>query len=779
MQLMTWALGRLGSRFSLMFEPYQKRVRHSAVGRFLDEPVDLKVGLVEPDGVERILPFSRHGEMLHNPEQFERINSITFRGYSPGYRLRFELNIHSVFYPQSERLCLLPVYYLEMRVSPAKEVRRSPQVGPTPKKVKLFVRLDRPHTTIRASVDQTDAKDDSAIGMARGRAKIDLSYESRLSPSQDPYDARPAATRAGMSANASSVSVNERIVSLNPGCQVDADGKGLSLELPVTAIGSGIKWRLVWGAHCGDSLLNVDSKDGHYTGRFRYTRYWPDLDAVIDEAVRSRDDWLAHSRRFEKLLDQAPLQTAQRHLVNQSFQSFLTNTFWCDLIPDFGQRDATAGDNPGGPEPREWFSVWDGSRCCHATVNVEYNVSMVYLALWPRLLALQLDQWGDYGKPHGQSSGSYLSHDVGAGFNVTGQAYPHDLPVEENCNFLLLMQAYSHWTGDLEPAKRSADLIERLARYLIWTDRDSSGFPSHGTVSAIEDAGPATQYGRMPTALAVKRLAAIQAAGDLLARVDRPELAKQCASLVASDAEKINQKAWLGDHYCVCVDKSVAGIRDVWTGHALAYETMPGWDAYSIYTGHGLLLPTMIGQPILLDRSNLRADLRNAARETLGAYGCGHSSTEIESVWISQNLWRDHLMHYLGSSNEAFAQPYWDLQVVSNTHDQSLGYSDAYVNNNLSFSPRGVTSIGYLLAYPRLVIDRLAPQDARVSVNPDRHFAQRWPLLPLADWKAGKIPVCVVDPTGRVTIEGESDPVTILGDTRGDPPARKSPRMIG
>lgn len=116
-------LARLGSRFSLFFEPHHRQVRHSALGRFLEEPMDLMVGLVEPGGVHRVLPFCRDGELLHNTEQFERLNSITYRGCSPGYGLRFEFNVHSVFYPQAEKLCTLPAFYLEMWLNPAPRVR--------------------------------------------------------------------------------------------------------------------------------------------------------------------------------------------------------------------------------------------------------------------------------------------------------------------------------------------------------------------------------------------------------------------------------------------------------------------------------------------------------------------------------------------------------------------------------------------------------------------------------------------------------------------------------
>ena len=73
MQSMTWTMSRLGSRFNLLFEPYKNRVMHSALGRFLDQPLDLMVGLVEPDGTQRVLPFTLKGEPLANPEQFERM----------------------------------------------------------------------------------------------------------------------------------------------------------------------------------------------------------------------------------------------------------------------------------------------------------------------------------------------------------------------------------------------------------------------------------------------------------------------------------------------------------------------------------------------------------------------------------------------------------------------------------------------------------------------------------------------------------------------------------
>lgn len=719
MQLMTWTLARLGSRFNLRFEPHHRRVTHSALGRSYEQPIDLMVGLVEPDGTERIMPFTTRGTPLHNPEQFERLNSITFRGYSERYRLRFEFNVHSVFYPQNESLCVMPVFYMEMRVSPSRPLHGSTPAGPTPESVTLFIRLNRPDTHIRATIPPDSTPVDDAPP-AHG-AKIDLTYQA-------------ASSDAGTD---QAIEVHERIESLNTECATESDGKGLTLNLPVTETGSGIKWRLVWGAHCAQPVPDVGAQPDAQPARFRYLKYWHDLDAVMDGALRLRDDQLAHSRRFEKLIDQTPLTMAQRHLLHQSFQAFLDNTSWCDL------------DN-GAP----WFSVSDGYPRHDGYIDVGYATSMLYLAFWPGLLAMQLNQWADFLEPHPSSDGRYMRTPTADNPDTADLHHP----VNTSSEYLLLLQAYAHWTGDLAGARTHADLIQHLAKYLAWTLDHPEG-DSH-----------------KDTALAIKRLAALQGAYDLLGRIGDDEPVDNIPRLVESQIASLEQNAWLGDHYAtglVTSGNNTPTTTD-WADQATPFVETPGWDAYSIRTGDGLLLPAMTAQPLLLDPSRLRIDLPNACRETLTAYGCGVTSDDIEDVWISRNLWRDHLSRYIGCAHTTTRpQRYWDLQVMCNTHAQSRGYCETYVGHDLSFNPRGAVSFGNLLAYPGLVIDRLAPGGTRISVEPERHYAQRWPLLALADWKAGKIPVCVVDAEGRVTVEGESDPIIIHGDET------TSPQVIG
>lgn len=742
MQLMTWPVGRLGSRFGLLFEPYRRRVMHSALGRFFDEPLDLAVGLVEPDGTERVLPFTRTGKPLYNCEQNARFNSITYRGYSEAANLRFELNFHSVFFPQHERMCLLPAIYVELRVTWAKQVRwRSRMVEPLDR-VKLFIRLNRPGTTITSS-----------------EGRIDLSYNVPLEPRYVPSDdgsrgaLGPSSKPSGKSPPIARVS--ERMVSLNPGARPVRDehgGAGLELDLDVRGEGSGVKWRLVWGAHTSDKVLNVRGR----RGEFRYVRYWPNLDAVLQYAIDHRDQNLLQSRQFEKLMEQGPLYRTHWHLIVLGFQSYLTNTWWCDL--DDGS---------------DWYSVMEGTSMYHGTVDVEYNVSLLYLSLWPALLGKQLEQWSCNATEHGESGGRIVNHDFGRGVSLNGPEYDHPMPVEENSNFLLLLQTYVHWTGEAALIDRHAKFVRRLADYLIWTDRDDSGFPSEGTANTIDDGTPAIQFSRKQTYLAIKRVAALEAAGDLLDRAGDHEPAERCRLIASEAALKIEQAAWREDHYIICTDHDATGVIDAWTGQPLPIGGLKGWDGYSLYTANGLLLPQMIGQPIAFTVDRLKRDMTHALRETMTHYGCSHCSGDTTNVWISQNLWRDHIARYFELRLTDCAPRYWDMLVMSNTGENSFGYIDTYVGNELAFYPRGATAFGFYLAGPRLVIDRLG--GTYISVNPDRHKPQRWALLPLADWAANRVPICVVDADGDARIEGEIEPVKILGS----PHVKADQNLIG
>jgi hypothetical protein len=123
---------------------------------------------------------------------------------------------------------------------------------------------------------------------------------------------------------------------------------------------------------------------------------------------------------------------------------------------------------------------------------------------------------------------------------------------------------------------------------------------------------------------------------------------------------------------------------------------------------------------------------------------------------------------YLHVRWKSSASHYWDMQVMCNTHLQSKGFVDAYITDNLAHYPRGVTALGYLLAGPRLIMDKLAPGagGTYITIDPDRTSPARFPLMPLADWKAGKVPIAVVTEEGEVRIESEIDRIIVHGQDK-------------
>jgi len=738
MQLMSWMLGRLGSRFSLFFEPHHRRVMHSALGRLLDRPLDLAVGLIEPNGTERVLPLSREGAGFTDVEQFERMNSITFRGHASHLGLRFEFNVHAVFYPGEEGLCAMPAFYLECRVNPSPRAVDVPRGGTRPERVRLVLRVGRPETRITTS----------------GASRIELAYRAPLEA--EGLDGQ----RVGLERD---VEVVERIQSLNEGCEATREGRGLTLELPVTEVGSGMKWRLVWGAYCGEPVTEVEVDGRTRQGWFHYTDWWADLDEVMEEAIRSRDYRLSLSRRFEKLMDETSLDPAERHLLHQGFQAQLASGWWLNL---------EGGD--------QWYSAWEGRRLRQAPIEAAYNASLFYLSLWPDLLAKQLRQWARFACDHPASGGCRLPGDGGLGTRIgpgevgAGGAAGQPRParrVKVACDYLLMLQAYTRLTGDLAVAGQVAETVAGLGRYLAWSETHKGSLQEEGVSVWEDEAEPLVRMAGGQTSLRVKRAAGLQAAGDLLGLLQRGEAGGALDSQAEASGRDVDGTAWLLDHYVICTACAGAELVDPVTDRPVtdpARERVE--EGYSIYSAGALLLPTMAGRPWLLQQDRVARDLVAATRETLEPYGCAHTSGDPSRVWMSQNLWRDVLARYAEAplNRYGLAHRYWEQQVVSNTFERSRGFADAYGNEAGAFSSRGGVVFGLLLGRVRLRIDRLAPGGQRISADPDRHAPGRWPLLPLADWKAGKIPVCVVNEDGRVTVESELDPLIIRGQETGD-----------
>jgi len=591
-----------------------------------------------------------------------------------------------------------------------------------------------------------------------------------------------AAQAQGVVANAAMLNVPARLpVTTKP--QTDADGRTV---LPVSWAdsASGLTWNfdLAPGAQqtksfvcvgwVGEPILQVKGKPYH----FKYTELFADPLDVARWALDHRAEIDRKVALFESTVQDASVSAALRDLLAFAFQSWVQNTFYC-------------ADGEG----HDWFSVWEG--CCkfHSTVDVEYNVAPLYLEYWPELLRMTLQEWTGY------IHDGILSHDMGMGLVADGMKYPHDMEVEENTNFVLLLHQYWRQTGDRKAVEDMFAAVQELLDHVSACDTDGDGFHELGTYNTIDQGSAAVQYAPNQTYLAVRALCAYLCGAQMADALGKKEVAAAWEQRAAATCATLNQQAWLKDHYVVALNKTnpvpvAAGntggiVTDSmggeeygegtlgapgqggyprngtyggynqqtgfdWSGGSNLAPPRPvdGWDAYSIYTANGTLYPLRSGMTLPgLDLARLREDLLASYRATMRRYGSPHTDRE-QNMWVSQNIWRDMVAAYLGMDLGDNVEGYWSLEKYINREKRGC-FTDVYMYNSggisLDYYPRGAVAFGLLPALAGLQVDRVAQT---VSVAPVR-LPLRLPLLSYADWEAGNIP--------WLTLEQENDKVQV------------------
>lgn len=703
MNLHATPVSRLGSRFTLVFDPYAKYVLHSALGRWIDLPMELTLGVETENGEVVPLPFTPDAEPFDAVEQELRLCGVRYKAHSVQHGLRLEVEITAPFYPHDAKVSTAPLFYFTLKIQPQPRLFWTSCPNPV-QRGKMVVRLKRKDTAIKQLPD--------ALALEYAIHHI---ADDRFTLNDFIVGDTPPVAR-------------ERITPLSEGVLLENNGLALPFDFTQSEEAT---LRFAWCAYVEAPVLEVFGKPM----RFLYTRHFANVEEVARFAREEADTLLSKTALVENLLDEASLSKSQLDLIRFSFQNFLLDSWW--VVDEAGN---------------EWFSVWEGSCYFHSTVDVEYNNGLVYFAFWLPLLEKLLDEWARFEMQ--DEVGSYLAHDMGTHAKVGSQAYPHPMQVEENANYLLMLHAYWRWTGNLEPARRHHALCKRLVGYFERSDTTGNGFPNEGVANTIDDASPAVQYAREQVYLAVKTLCACHATAQIAQALGDSEWQSQCERLVTRIRETLDAQAWLGDHYAVCLERTAEGLKDPWTGEPLHGE-LSGWDAYSIYTANGLLYLLMSGHVPPVNLSRIKQDIASAYRHALTEYGCTHTSADKSNVWLSQNLWRDYIASYLGVGLPDNSSRYMAMEQLMNTAGLNKGFIDTYFTNNLCFYPRGITSIGYLFALCGLQIDRT---QGVVRLKKTAPYPCRVPLLPLADWEKGKIPVAVYSLTDEGiagALEGE------------------------
>lgn len=724
MPLMSTCVARLGSRFSMILDPIRNRVHYGGLGLFRQAVSEMIVGIDDGKGTFLTLPLTDQGKRFFIVDQHITMTSVRYEAFDVEIGAHLEMEIVAPFWPQDEKTSVVPAYILNFRVTRQEDIRW---------KGGLMKKAGR-RATLRFGLKVPGAK----VAVENGRLAMTYGVDTR----EEVIGAGGGGLHVS-DRHLPTTGASHDLVFPIAGDWAIRDG---CFELPVdvTREGTVIEGSLGLACHIGEALL--ESPAGAMG--FKYTQYWSSVDEVAGFVIGNHKQLMKKSRQFDAVFSDSSLPSAAANLTAQSFQTYLMNTVWC--------RSAL----------KEWFSVWEGTCVFHSTVDVTYQEAMFYFACWPQLLEMILEEWSHFARTpeevrqrgrrlnaellaagEADFDGRILDHDMGTLYTAAGQKYDHSMPVEENADFLLMLYAHGKWWNRPELFTKYGELIADLVKYLLWADSTGNGFPDRGTANTIDDATPAVQYGRDNVYLGVKRLSALHAGSRMLAAAGQAGLASRCRREVRKAVKTFNA-GWLGDHWGVCLDKSAKGMVDAWSRKPLPYKTLPGWDAYSLYTSNGLLYLMMVNDvPAGLRVDRLLTDLDNACRESMTIYGCGHSSTDRTMVWISMNIWRDCVAAYLGRDMLCNSERYWAQQVFNNTlgSDKPNCFGETSLRNDLTTYPRGAASFGLLLSAAGLTIDR--PGD-HLEVEPVT--VGRWPLLPLAEWKKGKLPpTLVVEGAGK------------------------------
>lgn len=745
---MEWVLGRLGSRFFLHFKPREKEVRLSPLGSFFDKPYHMNMA-VEIGDQTRSLPFIPDWKGFPEVDLEVGLCSATWVGTDRELGIRLTAKFTAPFWPRDTFISGAPLFFVDLAL---KDLRKKGEK----RAVSLLFELGAHY--------KADLHFPKKLESNHTVFTFDDSY--KLDHSRPIFPPKPPPGGAGISSKTFKGQV--RVTALNShACfsSTSMKGRGFRWNLTMEA-GDIIEDQVAMAGLCLDPVLEVRGKPH----KFHYTFWASDAADILKRALERHGDMLEKTATFESLAADSSLSPSARKLMAMGLQSWLVNTWDTIETLDDGHFDKEAEES--------FFTVWEGNCCFHSTVDVEYNQAPFYLLCWPELLQKHLRQWALFEKRHdhpGQTgyleSGAHrppldellvadkqvqmgiISHDMGIFNNVNGMAYEHDMAVEENCNYLLMLAALVRMHDRREWARPQMPLIARLVTYLVKADRGGQGIPSHGTANTIDDASPALQLARQQIYLGVKTHAALLAAGDVARLVGDENLAEFCLHHAKRAAHLIESEAWLGDHFAVCLDKTQDGLVESFSGGKKLEGPMPGREAFSIYTANGAVYRNLVGHRTELDIDRLREDCLHAHRKTLSEYGNRHSSDAGDQVWISQCLWRDFAAAYLGLDLIDGVERYWSACVRENVNGRGGPFCDTPLGNYLHLYPRGLAAFGLLFAIPGLSIDAV---ERRVRFRPVR-VPCRIPLIYFADWNKGIVPwMNCVQTGGKVRVRLEN-----------------------
>ncbi|MBI4882404.1 MAG: DUF4965 domain-containing protein [Planctomycetes bacterium] len=674
-------IARFGARAFFNPKPQFLECEHSPLGKFAERPAPVLLGLMF-GREKRCLPLCGKKpdfSLFDSVAERHTITTLCYDFSAPGFR--GTISLVAPFHPGDLELSSVPAFDIHYEVEGLEEN------APLP----LAALVHMPFEGATAQMIRSAAD---------GLTGVVLTKEVAGRRTERGLFAALGTGEAGARPGAPSASIAE---------------DGVWLTVPLRLEQGKAEADLVYAAFTGDPVLTVDG----VPHRLSYAARFSSAVAVARFALAHRAAGRRAAEVVDALASEAVLDGALKKLMVSAIPSFLLNTFLTE-----------------GEDGSSWYSCVEGYCGYHSTLDVEYSAAPFYLWFAPDLLRRQLLVWPRYERER------VMPHDVGRGDTVAGQAYPYDMPVEENANYVLLLFQYWTVTGADAFVLERFPLVERLLGYLADADPDGDGFPERGTANTVDDASAAVHFSREQVYLAVKCAAAFLAGAEMADAAGEEAAAVRFRGHSEKIRATLDAEAWLGDHYAVCLDRTLGELEEPFRGRARremgADDPLPGWDSAHPYTSLGLLYLLRSGVDLPFDLERLALDSRTAAAATERAYVWAHAEHELNG-WVSLDLFRDAVQCYLGEDVLGRSSRYAALQSLrarSTDLEDWAGFCDSPYNRHLCYYPRGAAVLALVDAAAGLALDR---RKGTLRLRPVR-VPLRVPLAVLADWKELRVP---------------------------------------